>query len=133
MCSKELGEKRVEDKSGIEDILDSLQSYWLSLTKKIETINAKLTVMPGARENFERNFFQFASWLNELEQNSNALTNNNLTSSSEYRRLLDKTKVYFFENFIYFIFWCGLNKFIIIIIILIFTLANYKGTRMPIQ
>jgi hypothetical protein len=93
MCSKELGEKRVEEKSSIEDILDSLQTYWLSLTKKIETINAKLTVMPGARENFERNFFQFASWLNELEQNSNALTNNNLTSSSEYRRLLDKTKV----------------------------------------
>ena len=93
MCSKELGEKRVEDKSSIEDILDYLQSYWSNLTKKIETMNAKLTILPGAKENFERNFFQFASWLNELELNSNSLFNNGLTSTSEYRRLLDKAKV----------------------------------------
>lgn len=93
MCSKELGEKRVEDNASIEDILSYLQNYWINLTKKIETMNAKLTILPGAKENFERNFFQFASWLNELELNSNSLSNNNLSSISEYRRLLDKTKV----------------------------------------
>jgi hypothetical protein len=93
-CSKELSEKKgVEDKSNIEDILDYLQKYWDNITKKIETMNTKLKFLPSAREGFERNFFQLVSWINDLEINSAALKNDNLSSTTEYRRLLDKTKV----------------------------------------
>jgi hypothetical protein len=93
-CSKELSEKKgVEDKSNIEDILDYLQKYWDNITKKIETMNIKLKLLPSAREGFERNFFQLVSWINDLEINSAALKNDNLSSTTEYRRLLDKIKV----------------------------------------
>ena len=56
-------------------------------------MNTKLKILPSAREGFERNFFQLVSWINDLEINSAALKNNNLSSTTEYRRLLDKTKV----------------------------------------
>lgn len=92
-CSKELSEKKTEEKSNVEEILDYLQNYWKKLTKKIETMNAKLTILPDTKENFEIQFNVFANWLYELEQNWENLSNNNLPALSDYRRLSEKCQV----------------------------------------
>lgn len=96
-CTRELSEKKVEDKSNVEEILEYLQNYWLNLTKKIETMNQKLTILPDTKENFERSYNQFVSWLYELEQQSESLNNNNLSSVSEYKRLVEKCRVSILE------------------------------------
>jgi chromosome segregation ATPase len=92
-CTNELNEKKTDDKSNVDEILDYLQSYWTNLTKKIETMNAKLTILPDTKDNFERNFNQFSSWLTDIERNYESLNNNNLSSLSEYRRLAEKCQV----------------------------------------
>ena len=92
-CTKELSEKKSDDKSNVEEIFDYLQNYWSSLTRKIETMNAKLTVLPDTKENFEKSLTQLANWMHEFELNVDNLNNNNLSSSSEYRRLAEKCRV----------------------------------------
>ena len=92
-CTKELSEKKSDDKSNVEEIFDYLQNYWSSLTRKIETMNAKLTVLPDTKENFEKSLTQLTSWMHEFELNVDNLNNNNLSSSSEYRRLAEKCRV----------------------------------------
>jgi hypothetical protein len=92
-CSKELAEKKAEEKSNVDEILDYLQNYWSSLTKKIETMNAKLTVLPDTKETFDRNICLFTCWLSEFEHNFANLNNNNLPSTSDYRRLIEKCRV----------------------------------------
>lgn len=99
-CSKELSEKKIDDKSNLESVLDYLQNHWSNLTRKIENMNAKLTVLPDTKENFEKNLNQLNNWLVEIEFNSKGLFNNSLSSSSEYKRLVDKTKV---KNYFYYI------------------------------
>lgn len=92
-CTQELSEKKVEDKSNIQDIFDYLQNHWLTLTQKIENMNAKLTILPGTKENFQTNLNQLTSWLIEIEFNLQSLFDNSLSSSSDYKRILDKSKV----------------------------------------
>lgn len=92
-CTRELNEKKADDKSNVEEILDYLLGYWANLTKKIETMNTKLTILPDTKENFERNFDQFSAWLGDIEKNYESLNNNNLSSLSEYRRLAEKCQV----------------------------------------
>ncbi len=92
-CSKELCEKKQEEKSNVDEILDYLQGYWVNLTKKIETMNAKLTILPETKDSFEANFNQFAGWLYDVEQNVEGVRNNNLASLSDYRRLAEKCQV----------------------------------------
>ncbi len=96
-CSKELCEKKQEEKSNLDEILEYLQSYWVNLTKKIETMNAKLTILPETKESFETNFNQFAAWLYQVELNLESLKNNNLASLSDYRRSAEKCQVSKFD------------------------------------
>lgn len=92
-CKIELADKKVEDKTFIEDAYDHLQTYWHTLTQKIEALNAKLTITNDTPEDFERNLTQLDTWLYEIEATSKDLFDYNLTSSSEYRRALEKTRV----------------------------------------
>ena len=93
ICTQELAEKKVEDKSNIEEIFDYLQNYWKNLTQKIEAMNSKLTVLPDTKENFQLNLNQLTTWLIEIEFNTENLFKNHMISTSEYKRFLDKSKV----------------------------------------
>jgi len=102
MCTQELSEKKVEDKSNIEEIFDYLQNYWKNLTQKIESMNSKLTILPDTKENFQLNINQLTTWLIEIEFNTDNLFKNHMVSTSEYKRFLDKSKVNFFKLYLNF-------------------------------
>ena len=93
VCTQELSEKKVEDKSNVEEIFEYLQNYWKNLTQKIEAINSKLTTLPDAKENFQLNINQLTTWLIEIELNTENLFKNHMVSTSEYKRFLEKSKV----------------------------------------
>ena len=92
---KELVEKKIEDKTNMEETLEFLQNYWNNLLKKIETMNAKLTILPNAKDNFEKNTGQLIHWISEAESTSRVLNDNNISSMSEYRRQIEKCRVNF--------------------------------------
>ena len=98
MCTQELADKKVDDKSNIEEIFSYLQNYWLSLTQKIEAMNSKLTILPDTKENFQLNINQLTTWLIEIELNTDNLFKNHMVSTSEYKRFLDKSKVNIKKN-----------------------------------
>ena len=88
-----LKEIKPDDASNFQQVFDHIQNYWFNLTQKIDSIFAKLTMLPNAKQNYERNLAQFDVWLCELEITVKALLANNFGSITDYRNILDKAKV----------------------------------------
>jgi len=91
--TKELVEKKCDDRASIQEVCDGLQNYWTNLVKKIENVRTKLTILPETKENFELHVGQLNSWLNEFDVNATNLFSNNLPSTNDYKRVLDKSRV----------------------------------------
>ncbi len=92
-CTHELTSQNVEEKANIEKSLENFQKYWESLLQKIEKMTKKLKTLPDSKESFERGLHQLSTSLIEFEQNKRQLNNNDL-SVVDYKRLVDKLKVF---------------------------------------
>ncbi|CAF0715881.1 unnamed protein product [Brachionus calyciflorus] len=91
-CVLQLAEKKIEDRSFIEDAFQNLNTQWINLTQKIEAFNNNLQSKLNIRETVDRNITILDSWLYELETTSKEIFDYNLPSASEYSRALNKIK-----------------------------------------
>lgn len=98
-CVLELADKKIDDRSFIEEAFQNLNSQWINLTNKIEDLSKKIQARLNKREIVDRNLTILDSWLFEVESTSKNLFDYNLTSISEYSRALEKMQVIIFFYF----------------------------------
>jgi hypothetical protein len=89
----ELRAIKPDDASHMQVVLDHMQTYWFDLTERIESVYGKLTMLPDAKENFQFNLIEVDNWLNEAEVNAINLFSNSLSTTTEYKNILEKIRV----------------------------------------
>ncbi len=90
----ELGEKKIDEKTMIENTYQNLEATWINMVKKIEKMNERLYVLPNKQQNFETNLKELNIWMVEFEFYVENLCRNDLPYLTEYVSLIDKTKEY---------------------------------------
>jgi hypothetical protein len=101
MCESHLESLRVilssddskDDRKNMENVYEELQTEWFKLNQQIDILYTKLTMLPNANENFEKNLHELSVWLDLFQENSQNLFNNDVNCSTEYKNILENTKV----------------------------------------
>ena len=90
--SSELGEKKTDEKTMIENAYQNLETAWLNIVKKIDRLNDRLYVLPNKHRNFETNIKELNIWMVEFEFYIENINRNDLPYLTEYVSLVDKIK-----------------------------------------